>query len=1104
MATPKKVIPTVTAKEKMTIPQWVLPLSSLYTSEGLLEAAKWFRAGGDLRHCPFESPEQTETIAIRFMQAKFGFSADEVRKNIDAILFALQEEVTLKSEVEKKLKTTAYVPAPYLLKQWERDARKQQLIEKGINEFVKYQTQNWIARVYQLYQPRNQKKLAKACQQEEKEISQLFTRRLKVIDENLWDLRGDVAKIISRTFPNSTVYQQREILDLVYKDLELGFLKAESPRVFLRSLQTSIANSYPIAIERNLPTGYSLSFERASQMVYPAKKLATAASKAEEVNKSREVIERVLRTVIPALPPEKVLPQITPVETEPEKMSEKEATPVFNELPPLKWQFPEIEISLPEKLLLFTGQVTPEALIKARGVIVDVASTVLKKQTLTEEYPVAISEEKLVLEGVFLKPPTLVAKPEIKAAWQRKPIPAVFEPFQRTIESVRSLINKARGIKEKPIVELPKEIVFPEKKVSLKEAEEGLLTALGERLQLTKEELTVKLAKNIVTISLNSLNRPKSAASFPQRFIASAQKTIFFPIVKPLQLLINLSSDNFQRANPEIFYLFKYGLIPEEIDQKIVQLRSINRQHPQLPFWQNLKDRLIVFEENHPRFSFIFRRYFQSNQLRYQRFGQTAGIVRPRVSRFWRFITRGRFNNFSDIKSGFWRFFKKTSLGKWLEKISSKILIKLGLGAVSLGIIPVIAAGWTTFKKIGKLALAAIAAIFLWAAHYGSMALGGALAGFLAGIPLGIKAGASVAGALAASGVGLIIAIPAGIVVGFVVLVGTTLIGVGVGVALQMLIDKVSAGLSNVSIPGTLAGWLNKATAAVPNIATPAVGGTVATAFLGVYLVSQITSSAFIGEEAISSPYIEVTKTVTFSGQIGDPINYRIQVRAVDKNLTNVTINDQATAICKNTPPLLTPHNWDGNITIDSGSTWEQSYTVSTNSQFNDCLISNTVRVVAIVDGSTQSSFSVGRVSIGNPPVVIPNGLPVHDNPQRGEGYTYNQITEEGTVHKGIDVHGSLGCLVYSTFPSESTVIDVGYGARNGYYIIFNSGAYQIFVGHLAQRPSFNVNDKIGSLAPVGVQGNTGYSSAEHVHYMIWENGVVVDPRNFGVPSPPW
>ncbi|MCJ7793006.1 MAG: M23 family metallopeptidase [Candidatus Marinimicrobia bacterium] len=69
---------------------------------------------------------------------------------------------------------------------------------------------------------------------------------------------------------------------------------------------------------------------------------------------------------------------------------------------------------------------------------------------------------------------------------------------------------------------------------------------------------------------------------------------------------------------------------------------------------------------------------------------------------------------------------------------------------------------------------------------------------------------------------------------------------------------------------------------------------------------------------------------------------------------------------------------------------------------------------------------------------------------------------------------------------------------------MLSAGQYQIFMGHLAERPSLKVNDPVGPQTPIGKQGDTGHSFGEHVHYMIWENGVIVDPRSFGVPSPPW
>ncbi len=335
------------------------------------------------------------------------------------------------------------------------------------------------------------------------------------------------------------------------------------------------------------------------------------------------------------------------------------------------------------------------------------------------------------------------------------------------------------------------------------------------------------------------------------------------------------------------------------------------------------------------------------------------------------------------------------------------------------------------------------------------------------------------------------------------------------GLLVQFTWNKVTTGA--VSLPQAAATQLTEAGAGATKVASVAMPVATATAVAGGLIVSQVISSAFVipsEKEYITSPFIQVNKTVEFSGNLGDPIEYTIEVTAVDRDLTQIQIMDQPTATCRGSPPTINEQSWDGNLVLPEGEVWRESYSVTTNDQFNDCLISNTVRVSALADGEPAESFSVGHATIGQPPEVIPWGLPIHDNPQRGSGYTFGQMVpcygSPGSLcpHEGIDVHGYIDenapVPVYSTFTSESTVIEVGYGARSGHYIMLSAGKYQIFMGHLAQRPSLSVGATVDPQAPVGIQGDTGRSYGKHVHYMIWENGVIVDPRNFGVPSPPW
>ena len=586
--------------------------------------------------------------------------------------------------------------------------------------------------------------------------------------------------------------------------------------------------------------------------------------------------------------------------------------------------------------------------------------------------------------------------------------------------------------------------------------------------------------------------------SFGVRTQTAIKKAALAPIAKPLQWLIHLAPEEFRASHPGLVYAAT-GFTNVVAQQAFEQTWKIKPKSPEVGFWHNLT---TTFQEEKPPFLGVFRNYYQWDWL---------GKVGTKVETF----TPSRFFTF---RSSFWRIFKSSRIGGLISRGAGKLIAYLPKITRFLGLVGAAIAGWETFKKAGKIFLGYLGGLFMIAAHYGPLAVAGLTGGLAIGFPFAILAakavGVAVTGFFSFLGPFAIIpGVVSGVLTFFIVEGVFGLVGLVGGIGAQILIDKLGAALSGTSLPQIGTAGLTQASVATTATAGWFAPAAVATATIGGLIISQVVSGAFFipsEEVMLTSPYIQVTKTVEFSGTIGDSINYTIQVKAVDKDLTKVKVVDQATATCRGSSPDLEEHSWNGNISIPAGGVWEQTYTVTTNDQFNDCLINNIARVTAIVEGKTEESFAVGYVSIGNPPEVIPWGLPIHDNPDRGTGYTFGQMVPCFTdptrlcPHEGIDVHGPLGTTVYSTFPQESRVTQVGFGQRAGNYIMLSSGKYQIFMGHLAQKPNFKINDPVGANAPVGIQGDSGSAWGEHVHYQIWENGGIVDPRSFGVPSPPW
>ncbi len=123
-------------------------------------------------------------------------------------------------------------------------------------------------------------------------------------------------------------------------------------------------------------------------------------------------------------------------------------------------------------------------------------------------------------------------------------------------------------------------------------------------------------------------------------------------------------------------------------------------------------------------------------------------------------------------------------------------------------------------------------------------------------------------------------------------------------------------------------------------------------------------------------------------------------------------------------------------------------------------------------------------------------------------GYDFNQqaIGSNGPyLHKGVDLKSRDGNLtIYSPYAGDAYVdgvVNDPYGNFTGYgnYIILKSmgDKYRTVFAHL-QTMNVTHGEVIKPGQPIGVMGNTGFSSGIHLHYEVFENGIEVDPKGFG------
>ncbi|MEO7985105.1 MAG: M23 family metallopeptidase [Gemmatimonadales bacterium] len=126
--------------------------------------------------------------------------------------------------------------------------------------------------------------------------------------------------------------------------------------------------------------------------------------------------------------------------------------------------------------------------------------------------------------------------------------------------------------------------------------------------------------------------------------------------------------------------------------------------------------------------------------------------------------------------------------------------------------------------------------------------------------------------------------------------------------------------------------------------------------------------------------------------------------------------------------------------------------------------------------------------------VTLPRRWPL-DEPgyiTRGQSASHDS-TDSEDVHPGIDIAIPAGSVVRAS--GGGTVRQVGDDPEYGFFVLLDhAGEYQTMYGHLS-RLLVRAEQKVAAGEVIGLSGNTGRSTAPHLHFEIRQNGVSVDPR---------
>jgi murein DD-endopeptidase MepM/ murein hydrolase activator NlpD len=100
--------------------------------------------------------------------------------------------------------------------------------------------------------------------------------------------------------------------------------------------------------------------------------------------------------------------------------------------------------------------------------------------------------------------------------------------------------------------------------------------------------------------------------------------------------------------------------------------------------------------------------------------------------------------------------------------------------------------------------------------------------------------------------------------------------------------------------------------------------------------------------------------------------------------------------------------------------------------------------------------------------------------------------TAKGEVHPGVDIAVPTGSVVRAA--AGGAVADAGQDPEYGWFVLLqHADGYQSMYGHLSRRLVVR-GDSVAPGQVIGLSGNTGRSTAPHLHFEIRRQGVSLDP----------
>jgi murein DD-endopeptidase MepM/ murein hydrolase activator NlpD len=114
-----------------------------------------------------------------------------------------------------------------------------------------------------------------------------------------------------------------------------------------------------------------------------------------------------------------------------------------------------------------------------------------------------------------------------------------------------------------------------------------------------------------------------------------------------------------------------------------------------------------------------------------------------------------------------------------------------------------------------------------------------------------------------------------------------------------------------------------------------------------------------------------------------------------------------------------------------------------------------------------------------------------------GFGFRIHPIHKIRKLHTGIDFTAPTGTPIYATgdgvVSNDPRKREAGYGT---FVVIDHGYGYETLYGHMS-KANVRIGQKVKRGQIIGFVGNTGTSTAPHLHYEVIKNGVKINPINF-------